>query len=1827
MVAAGLSVASAAVAPTSASAVQDPTACQNTVALVNGGFEVPVIPNATFRLFPAAQVPGWSTTDSLGQIELWSSGFQGVPAAQGRQFAELNANSASMLFQDVATTPGQTLRWTLRHRARVGSDVMRVVIGSPGGTLVQSGPNLRDGTAWGAHSGTYTVPAGQTVTRFGFQAVSAGSGSNSVGNFLDDITFGTGPCLITTKSVTNLTRGGTTAEVGDVLRYTVTTRNDGGNAATESISADQLNTGIDFVPGSLRIISGAGSGSLTDATGDDRGEFVPGSRTVRVRLGDAGSATAGGSIGVGTSTSYTFDARVNVSAANGVIPNEADVDFRDTLIGQNRTSISNETRTPVGPAADLAITKTLDTTPLVAGEPATFTIAVRNNGPQTATSVRVDDPVPPGYTAVQATTGQGSCAVAASITCDIGSLAVGAGTVITVTGTVSPALDPGSALTNTASVAGALTDPNLANNTATASGTLTAEADLSIVKTFAPSAPIAGENVTYTLTVHNDGPSEAREVRVTDPLDPAVTFVEATPQQGTCAVAAHTLGCVLGTLAPGDTTTVSVVVRIAAGATAVVQNSASVTSVTPDPDPTDNVDSTSFNPQIIADLAVTKTASAPQVPAGGVVTYTIEVTNNGASDAVNAVLDDSLPSGLTIESIAPGPGAVCAEATPSVLQCRWDTLVRGASSSILVQARVAADAPEGIVTNTASVTSPAEDSRPDNNSDSADVEIVHSADISVVKTADARAVPGEAFGYTLTVTNAGPSVSRGVVLADTLPSGFVLGAVPPGCTAAAGTVTCSLGDLAVQQVVSVRLVGALEQSATGTLSNTATVNSPTPDPDLVNNISTVNTPLTPEADVVLLKSTSTPSVPLEGEASFLITVRNDGPSTAAGVVVEEFAPGGLIVVTATPSEGSWSAADARWTVGTLLPGASATLAVTARVLATGPIVNTATASSQTPDPDLSNNTGTATVEGTPSADVSVVKSVSLQQAQLNAPLTYTLVVSNAGPSPAVGVTVTDPLPTELISPSTPTPGCAVVGSTLQCAIDSLAVDASFTATVTGTVDPATAASSMTNTATVTAQTPDPNSSNNASTVTIPVVGTPQVELIKSASAPIDADGDGRIAPGDRIEYTFVVRNPGSVTLTGAEITDQLLGGPVPCTAFDGPLVPGASVTCAPVVYTLTQEDLDAGAVHNDAVVEAQSGRGPATDDAEADVTVPAVSSIQLTKSPSTVFDTDENGRVDPGDVVVYTFSVTNTGTTSLRDGQITDAMLGGPVICTALDGAILVAGASVTCDPVTYTLTQSDIDDGVVRNTASVLASSPSGTVEDTASASVDLERTAGITLRKDVGPIADGDGAIGAGDTVAYSFTVRNTGNTTLTDVEVSDPLLAPGVLCTIAVLPVGGDAACGPFDYTLTQDDIEDGSRANTATVTGSSPIGPVGDESSAEIHFAGTPAIELIKIAGAIDAGEDGMVGAGDSVPYTFRIRNVGTVILTAIELDDPLLGGPLVCPPLDGRELRPGDEVECGPVGYALTQADVDAGTVRNVAAVAADSVAGPVEDVDEAEIAVFGTDRISLLKSADAIDDANGSGRPDAGDTISYTFTVTNTGTTTLTAVSVADPRLTGDIVCDEIELAPGQATLCTGEPAVITREEVDAGEIVNTATATGTGTGDGPVTAEDTLTTPIDAQPAIALTKTVGGYVDVDGNGTANAGDTLMFRFTVTNTGNRTLTDVQITDAMLGGAIGCGVPDLVPGAAADCGPVRYTLSEDDVASGGVVNVATVSAAAGPLTVTASATASFDLRLLAVTGGGIAGLGVALALAFALLLGGVLGLRAFRTRRIGGSSEL
>lgn len=173
---------------------------------LNGDFENgPKLPTS-YTITNESNVEGWSTTATDNKIELWKSGFLGVPAPSGTYFAELNANRTSALYQRICTSPGAELSWSVWHKGRSGTDVAVVRIGENLATATIETTMTTGKASWVKYSGVYTVPEGQEDTYFLFEAVSTASGNKSVGNLIDNI-------------VITETAPGTCAEVVNKLFY------------------------------------------------------------------------------------------------------------------------------------------------------------------------------------------------------------------------------------------------------------------------------------------------------------------------------------------------------------------------------------------------------------------------------------------------------------------------------------------------------------------------------------------------------------------------------------------------------------------------------------------------------------------------------------------------------------------------------------------------------------------------------------------------------------------------------------------------------------------------------------------------------------------------------------------------------------------------------------------------------------------------------------------------------------------------------------------------------------------------------------------------------------------------------------------------------------------------------------------------------------------------------------------------------------------------------------------------------------------------------------------------------------------------------------------------------------------------------------------------------------------------------------------------------------------------------------------------------------------------------------------------------------------------
>ncbi|MGO2559315.1 DUF7507 domain-containing protein [Brachybacterium sp.] len=678
--------------------------------------------------------------------------------------------------------------------------------------------------------------------------------------------------------------------------------------------------------------------------------------------------------------------------------------------------------------------------------------------------------------------------------------------------------------------------------------------------------------------------------------------------------------------------------------------------------------------------------------------------------------------------------------------------------------------------------------------------------------------------------------------------------------------------------------------------------------------------------------------------------------------------------------------------------------------------------------------------------------------------------------------------------------------------------------------------------------------------------TPGITLEKTGALAEDAAG----IAGDEVTYTFTATNSGNQPLTGVEITDELPGlsdltyGDWP--GEDGVLLAGESVT-ATATYVLTQADVNAGEVYNNAGTIGNPPVGPPVED-ESDSTLPIenTASIDLEKTAQLA----DGASGFTGDTVEYSFEVTNSGPVTLTDVALSDELEGLSEISfgdwpDAEAAGTLQPGQSVTAT-ATYTLTQADVNAGQVENTATANGTPPSGgPVEAADSATVPVQGTPQISLQKNGTLAADAEGV--AGDTIEYDFTVSNGGNVTLTDVDLSDELEGlseitfgqwPGEPGTLQP----GESVTASATYTLTQGDVDAGAVDNTATTTGTPPVGdPVESADSVNVPITGDPQIALAK-TGLLDVEAEGV--AGDTVTYSFTVRNTGNVTLGEVSISDELPGlseiGYGEWPGATGT-LAPGQEVTATAT-YAITQADVDASGVENTATATGVPPAGepPVAE-DEHLVPIPGAPAITIDKMGALDPEATGA----AGDAVTFTFLVTNTGNVTLDGVAVADPLpnlsdLTyGDWPQAEGVLAPGETVTATATYA-LTQSDVDAGAVDNTATAVGTPPTGDPVDAQDDETVRVPSAPGISLDK--NGALE----GLA-AGDTIEYSFDVANTGNVTLTGVEIADDL------AGLSDITygqwPGTEGTLAPgqsvtatASYTLTQADVDAGAVDNLAT-----------------------------------------------------------------
>ncbi|OXB08655.1 hypothetical protein B0A81_10155 [Flavobacterium plurextorum] len=1315
----------------------------------------------------------------------------------------------------------------------------------------------------------------------------------------------------------------------------------------------------------------------------------------------------------------------------------------------------------------------------------------------------------------------------------------------------------------------------------------------------------AGETITYSFTVKNTGSVNITDITISDPL--------VTVTGGPISLAPNA----------SDSTTFTAVYTIkqsdvdagkitnSATATGTNPSGTPVTATSDDPLTPAPGDSTVIDLPQSGKLDLKKTAVFNDTnnngiaEAGETITYSFTVKNTGNVTITGITINDPLVT-VTGGPISLAPNASDSTTFTAVYTIKQSDVDAG---KITNSATTTGKDP-----NNTTVTVTSDDPLTPAPGDSTIIDLPQSGKLDLKKTAvfndtnnNGIAEAGETITYTFTVKNTGNVTITGITINDPLV------AVTGGPISLAPNVSDSTTFTAVYTIKQSDVdAGKITNSATATGTNpsgtpvTATSDDPlTPAPG---DSTVIDLPQSGKLDLkktAVFNDTNNNGIAEVGETiTYTFTVKNTGNVTITGITIND----PLVAVTGGPISLAPNVSDSTTftAVYTIKQSDVDAGKITNSATATGKDPNNTTVTVTSDDP-LTPAPGDSTVIDLPQSGKLDLKKTAVFNdtnnngiAEAGETITYSFTVKNTGSVTITGITISDPL-------------VAVTGGPISLA-PNVSDSTTFTAVYTikqSDVD----AGKITNSATATGKNPsgtpvtatsdDPLTPAPGDSTVIDLPQSGKLDLKKTAVFN-DSNNNGIAEAGETITYSFTVKNTGNVTITGITINDPLVavtGGPIS-------LAPNASdSTTFTAVYTIKQSDVDAGKITNSATATGTNPSGTpvtATSDdpltpAPGDSTVidlPQSGKLDLKKTA--VFnDTNNNGIAEAGETITYSFTIKNTGNVTITGITINDPLVtvtGGPI-------SLAPNASDSTTFTAVYTIKQSDVDAGKITNSATAAGKDPNNTTVTATSDDpltpalgdstvIDLPQSGKLDLKKTaVFNDTNNNGIAEAGETITYSFTVKNTGNVTITGITINDPLVAV-TGGPISLAPNASDSTTFTAVYTIKQSDVDAGKITNSATATGTNPSGtPVtvtsddpltpapGDSTIIDLPQSGN--LELMKMAVFNDLNGDGIPEAGETITYTFTVKNIGSVTISNITINDPMVtvtGGPISLAP-DAKDNTTFRAV------YTVLQSDIDAGQVSNLAIVSGKTPDGTlVTAASDDPMTATPRDRtITPLPQSGKLDfkktavfnDENGNKTAEAGETITYSFIVKNTGSVTIKGITINDPLVA--VTGGPIDLAPNASDSTTFKAVYkLTQDDVNAEGVTNQALVIGTEAGGIPIAAvsddpstpapEDSTVTLLQPHGAISLKKK-GEFNDINGNGSAEAGETITYSFEISNTGAVDLLNVALDDQLEGIVItGKTIPVLAVGAT-DSTTFKgtYTLTQADINRKQVDNQAVVSA--------------------------------------------------------------
>lgn len=703
-----------------------------------------------------------------------------------------------------------------------------------------------------------------------------------------------------------------------------------------------------------------------------------------------------------------------------------------------------------------------------------------------------------------------------------------------------------------------------------------------------------------------------------------------------------------------------------------------------------------------ADVSVTLVDMPDPVPAGGNLDYTITVSNAGPSVATSLSFTHTTPASATFVSIAPQGGWMCT--TPPMggsgpVTCTAPSMAPASSALFTVTLNVPPSEPGPTLNSSVTVSAATPDPNMVNNSAANATTVVAQADLSIVETDTPDPVAaGSTLTLDATVTNIGPSDAVSGSMSQSVPVGTTFAAFSPAAgwscmtppLGGSGTITCTNPAIPAGAVAVFSLtVDVPGNTADGTiLTSTATIASATPDPNSTNDSSGTSTTVNSQADLSI-SLVGTPDPIVAGTAlTYAIDVANAGLADAQSVTVSQATPAGTTFA-ALSAPGGWSCTSppmggtgvVSCTAPLLVSGATASFSLTVTVLPGTPdgttISATATVSSATPDPNSANDTAMDSTTVGVSANLEIASTVEPETVNAGETVTVTVTATNLGPSDAVDLTITTPIPVGMAFESATADGgtCVVpdVGATSGSVVCTWAgatpVGGIRTAEITLRALATLADGAFVSIhSTASSSSVDDDSTNNFTTSSVTIARNADLALsIVTVPDPV--------GPGSTLVSTLTVTNNGPVAAANVQLVTATPDGTVfsSIETTQGTATTPAAGASGAIVVSLGDMPNGTTAVITIAFI--------VTADDGASVTLTASVST-LTADPDHENDTDSS----QADVAV----------TALQSDLSTTITLSPPEVVTGSDAVIEIEVTNAGPDPATGVLLTHTLPPGMV---------------------------------------------------------------------------------------------------------------------------------------------------------------------------------------------------------------------------------------------------------------------------------------------------------------------------------------------------------------------------------------------------------------------------------------------------------------------------------------------------------------------------------------------------